>query len=147
MFWKEKRDRRKRMKALRTEISEVEAYYSKQFDTKNEDEAAAMYSLIEEETFEQEQELVRLDEQPLRFRARQMGIDLLPEWTERHEPRFGFGYGYSYLTNSGKARLQEQINLKIQERWEWRVKVAVLIATAITGLIGALTGLIAIFRR
>jgi len=147
MFWKEKRDSRKRMKVLRAEISRVEGFYSKQYDRKNEDDAFEMYRLVRDETFEEGRELTLLEERSIRIQAKQMGIDLLPEWTEREEPAKGFGVGYSYLTESGKARLQEQINQKLRERWEWRVKIAVLIATAITGLIGALTGLIAIARK
>lgn len=92
---------------------------------------------------------------PLIKKAGKLGIEVLPEWTRENNPeselyrlfRQGFVY-YLQLTPSGKGLLRSAIWQKRRESVEWWVKrVIIPLIIALTGLAGALIGILAMLRK
>ncbi|MBO0800133.1 MAG: hypothetical protein J2P31_15035 [Blastocatellia bacterium] len=92
---------------------------------------------------------------PLIKKAGKLGIDVLPEWTRDNNPEselyrlFRKGYVYNLqLTPAGKGRLRSAIWQKRRESVEWWVKrVIIPLIIALTGLAGALIGILAMLRK
>lgn len=61
-------------------------------------------------------------------------------WERSHE-------GQVYLSFKGQSELRSSIRAENKERWEARASILKDIAVPIAGLIGAITGLIAVIRR
>lgn len=82
-------------------------------------------------------ELDYLDSKGLLKQARNLGIEVPRDWFDRNEL-----FPFSFLTDMGKARLRKQVR---SEQWKYR-KHWIELITVLTGLIGTLIGLVALFK-
>lgn len=105
----------------------------------------------------------RQETDALKRRALELGIEVphKPDWWWEDIDNFPggpqeweyLGDEYTYLTPAGKAGYRKLIReeLRAEDKWrerlDWKIKLIVSIITAITGLLGALIGIIAILKK
>ena len=126
---------RKRRQELEEKIETIRGSWTREFDTaKTEDEYTGILSLYNLEAAPFIRQLERIKQAKLLKNARKYGINIYDYW--------GDDVG---MRHDGEYKLRLLVSQKRRENFEWWVaKVIIPIIGAITGLAGAIIGIIAL---
>lgn len=117
MFFTESRQRRKRIDALRNDISALRARHTSELQAVGEKERIGLLWREHDEFFDLDRELCSLLERSIRARARRLGIDINSEW-EEEEQSLLTDQRYWRLTRHGQAQLRGLIKNAQREEWK-----------------------------
>lgn len=140
--WRDWRSRRK----FEAELAAVEKYYAPAIEKLKGDERQSEIAAYFHECEEPQSGIDRLETKYLKDKARSLGIEF-PKQSDREwweEDQFRGGH---CLTEIGKMRLEKFIR---QERWDRTkriLEVSAVVITALTGLLGALIGVLSLYKN
>jgi hypothetical protein len=134
----------RRRRRLERQIQQWDDEYSRKAEAASFGERMRIFQQWDYETGWVRAELGQLDRRVLRRRAEQRGIELPPDddssWVLHQET------GTKYLNETARVRVRRAIKQDRRESIKWWVEVWAPILGALTGLIGALIGLLALWR-
>jgi hypothetical protein len=144
--------KKKSVRTLQREIDQIKRAYDRDLESLTQKGASPdeKLGILEDAAFEtdmaQEQIQIILSAR-LFHEANRLGIPS-PRYTDPDSDLWERSHkGQVYLSIKGQSELRSSIRAENKERWEARASILKDIAVPIAGLIGAITGLIAVIRR
>lgn len=144
--------KKKSVRKLQSEIDQIKRSYDRDVEslTQKGESQDEIQSILQNTAFEtdmaQEQIQIILSAR-LFHEANRLGIPS-PRYTDPDSDLWERSYrGQVYLSFKGQPELRSSIRKEKKERWEARALILKDIAVPITGIIGVITGLVAVFRK
>jgi hypothetical protein len=133
----------RRRRALRREIMRLDGECEKEVQAAHVNEKMEIYSRWDFDTGWSRAELGELETERLRRRAERRGLEIPQDdvWWIKH-----LETNTKYLTPTARARVKRMIRQDRRESAKWWVDVLSPVLGALTGLIGALIGLLALLK-
>lgn len=134
----------RKRRALRREIRRLDDEFDKEVQAAHVNEKLNIYSRWDFETGWSRAELGGLETRRLARRVEARGLDIPRDdasW-EHHRDT-----DTKYLTDAARARLRRMIRQDFRDSVKWWVDILAPLLGALTGIIGALIGLLALWRQ